>query len=147
MPTVTAPPRPEATQAPARWSTVAALTGALVGALVLLAVRDPHVPGSYGICPSLAFGFACAGCGGLRATHELLSGDLAAAWAYNPLAPLLLAAVVAILVRWGLDARAARPAWSPSGAMIAWFAGVLVTYAVVRNLEPFAAYLGPLALG
>lgn len=135
-------PQPPARRAPVLW-----LSGALAGALVLLYLRDPHVPGSYGICPSLAFGFACPGCGGLRATNELLHGDLAAAWSYNPLAVLLLPAVVAILVRWALDVRARRPAWVPTAAWIVAFAVVLLVFGILRNIPALTPYLGPLAFG
>jgi len=35
-------------------------------------------------------GLQCPGCGGLRAAHRLLHGDLAAAWKLNPLAVSLI---------------------------------------------------------
>ena len=42
--------------------------------------------GSYGVCPLYALtGLWCPACGGLRATHDLAHGDLAGAWAMNPL--------------------------------------------------------------
>ena len=76
-----------------------------VGALVAAATAyvgavDPNRPGHYVTCPLLALtGLACPGCGGLRATHDLVHLDLAAAWSMNPLwvvvAPLLV-------VLWGL---------------------------------------------
>lgn len=144
----TSPPRATAEAAavrrPGGWGSLAVLSGTLAAALAVLYLRDPHVPGSYGFCPSRVLGFACPGCGGLRATHDLLHGDLAAAWATNPLAVVALPVLVLILVRWGLDARAGRPSWAPSNRT-AWIVGaVLVGYGVARNLAP--ALLGPLGV-
>ncbi len=57
-------------------------TGALaVGALAYVGLADPHRPGSlFPPCPfKLLTGLNCPACGGLRMTHDLLHGDLAAA--------------------------------------------------------------------
>ena len=59
---------------------VVAAATAYVGAV------DPNRPGHYVTCPLLALtGLACPGCGGLRATHDLVHLALAAAWSMNPL--------------------------------------------------------------
>ncbi|MPZ97381.1 MAG: DUF2752 domain-containing protein, partial [Propionibacteriales bacterium] len=54
-----------------RWSRLALplLSGAAVlAAVAVLHVRDPHASGSYGFCPWLALtGTYCPACGGLRA--------------------------------------------------------------------------------
>jgi hypothetical protein len=46
-------------------------------------------PAQYGFYPrcflKLTTGLECAGCGGLRATHQLLNGNFAAAFQLNPL--------------------------------------------------------------
>ncbi|MCH9814875.1 MAG: DUF2752 domain-containing protein [Actinomycetia bacterium] len=65
-----------------------------LGALVLL--RDPHVPGAIGICPSLAlFGVYCPGCGSLRAFHDLLTGDVLGSVGHNVIfLPVLLGLVL-----------------------------------------------------
>lgn len=122
------------------------LGAALVTACTLLVVRDPHVPGSYGACPSLLFGVACPGCGGLRATSELLHGQFAAAWAYNPIVFLVLPAMLALLVRWGMDAAAGRAAWAPTGRQIGVTFTLVLVYGVLRNIPAFTPFLGPLAL-
>src|ERR1700712_1990906 len=55
--------------------------GALTGALAYIGLRDPHAS-SFGFpaCPfRMLTGWNCPGCGGLRMTHDVLHGDLAAA--------------------------------------------------------------------
>ena len=110
----------------------------------VLVVRSPYAPLSYGICPSvLLLGVSCPGCGGLRATHSLLTGDLAGAWAANPLwvlvAPLLAAAWGVWLVR-RLGAR--PPVVLP--AVVGWVAlGVVVAFGVLRNVPALVPFLGP----
>lgn len=55
----------------------AAVASAGAASLLLLHFRDPHVPGSYGLCPSYAlFGVYCPGCGGMRAVHNLTDGNI-----------------------------------------------------------------------
>ncbi len=114
------------------------LTGASVGvAVLLLYVRDPHVPGSYGFCPFLSVtGYDCPLCGGLRATNALAHADFAAALDHNALfvaaVPLLLAA----WVRWLRSAATARPAaWVASVSTTLYLvAAVLLVFWLLRNL-------------
>ena len=76
--------------------------GAVAAGLVTVAIRDPGVSGSYGVCPFRALtGLDCPFCGGLRGTHALLHGDVAAAVDYNALLPLMLVGgLIALLVWW-----------------------------------------------
>lgn len=64
-----------------------------VGLLVALAVLYCYEPKGqffYPRCPFYSVtGWQCPGCGGLRATHQMLHGHLAAALALNPLAVVL----------------------------------------------------------
>ena len=119
---------------------------ALAGA-VLLVARTPYAPLSYGICPSVLFlGVSCPGCGGLRATHDLLTGDLLGAWQANPLwtltAPVVAGAWVAWLVR--------RLRGGPPATVAPWLAwailAVVVAFAVLRNVPALVPYLGPAPL-
>ncbi|MBL0886347.1 DUF2752 domain-containing protein [Myceligenerans sp. I2] len=119
------------------------VTAGTVGAgTLLVALRSPHAPNSYGFCPLLVLtGWACPLCGGLRGTYELAHLDLAGAWAMNPLWVLLAPALVVLWGVWAL--RRARgldgprlPSWT------AWsLLGLLVVFGVLRNLPPLAPYL------
>ncbi|GIG35584.1 DUF2752 domain-containing protein [Cellulomonas pakistanensis] len=118
--------------------------GAAVAALGLV-LRDPHGSGSWGVCPMYALtGAFCAGCGGLRATHDLLVGDLAGAWAMNPLWVLLVPVLAALWVRWLVRAlrtgrrAAAPPAWVAVAAV-----AVVLLYSVARNVPAWAGALAP----
>lgn len=156
-----------------RWRPLA--VGAVVAAgAVAVVLRDPHVPGSFGVCPVYALtGMYCAGCGALRATHDLLTGDLAGAWSMNPLwvvaVPLLVLAWLRWLRgpvpagRWGRarSESAGRPAWAPSAVsapsvrsarrrdrarvvLLPVLVGLtVVLYSVLRNVPALAGALAP----
>jgi Protein of unknown function (DUF2752) len=69
----------------------------LLGAagVVLLRFFDPATSGIFPPCPlHYLTGLYCPGCGSLRAIHQLLHGNLAEAWALNPLTMILLPFVV-----------------------------------------------------
>lgn len=126
------------------WPAVAA-AGATAAAAALVAVRDPHRPGSYGTCPVLALtGLYCPLCGGLRAVHDLARGDLAAAAGDNLAVLLLLVVAAAWWVLWWRRGGTLRPgALPPVPARVAWPAGVaVVLFTVIRNL-PFGGALAP----
>lgn len=105
-----------------------------VGALAYVGIGDPHSPSFlFPSCPFNALtGLLCPACGGLRMTHDLLHGDLAAAWVDNAFAlvglPLLLAW---LLIR----RRQGRPAFTVP-AYVVMITAVLA-WTVVRNLPGF----------
>ncbi|WP_326546764.1 DUF2752 domain-containing protein [Mycolicibacterium sp. ND9-15] len=110
-------------------------TGALLaGALAYIGIADPHRPASVFLaCPFKAVtGLNCPACGGLRMTHDLLHGDLAAAVVDNVYLliglPLLL---TWLLVRW----RQHKPLMN-TPVVIVIIASAL-TWTVVRNLPGF----------
>jgi len=122
-------------------------TAAVVGAaLAVLALRDPHVAGSYGECPLVAFtGLWCPLCGGLRATWDLLHGDVAGAWSMNVVVTVALPVLV---VAWGwwlaVRVRARTlPAWVRSPRLPVVALGLLVVFGVLRNLPALAPVLAP----
>ncbi len=120
-----------------------AVGATVVAATVLLRLRDPHVPGSYGLCPTRAVtGLDCPLCGGLRATNSLARGDVAAALDHNLLFTALVPLLVATWVAWastrarllvvpsGVRRRLARPALLLVGV-------AALVFTVVRNLPGF----------
>ncbi|GAA0190231.1 hypothetical protein GCM10008944_02530 [Cytobacillus oceanisediminis] len=132
------------------------LWGGLAGAVVLgvVAVRDPHVPGAFGACPFLAAtGLPCAGCGGLRATHDLLHGDVGAALAQNALAVGLVLLAAVAWTRWAVRAAGRGPAGvSGPGATttstgvsstLLLVVGVVVVVFTLVRWTPAGGVLGP----
>jgi hypothetical protein len=69
----------------------AGIISAVAAALVMLRNFDPATSGIFPPCPvHYLTGWYCPGCGSLRAIHQLLHGNLRAAWAMNPLTVTLL---------------------------------------------------------
>lgn len=110
-------------------------TGAvLVGGLAYVGLGDPHSPDfAFPVCPFKALtGWNCPACGGLRMTHDVLHGDLAAAVVDNVFLlvglPLL---AVWLVVRWRR-----RQSLMPMPAVLVVVIAA-VTWTVVRNLPGF----------
>ncbi|KWX68601.1 DUF2752 domain-containing protein [Mycobacterium sp. NAZ190054] len=105
-----------------------------VGALAYIGIGDPHSPTFlFPPCPFKALtGWNCPACGGLRMTHDLLHGDLAAAFVDNAFvligAPLLLAWVL-------LRRRQGRPALTTPTYVVVLTA--VLAWTVIRNLPGF----------
>jgi hypothetical protein len=124
---------------------VAAVTGAALVAATTLWAIDPNEPGHYPTCPFLATtGLYCPGCGSLRATHDLLHGDLTGALARNPLAVLAVPYLVLAFVTFVLRAtgRPAPRSTSLPPWMIWALLAVVLAFTVLRNL-PGLALLSP----
>lgn len=86
-------------------------------------VRDPHIPGSWAVCPTYAlFGVYCPGCGSLRALHDLAVGHWGEGLGHN----LLVAPAVGFLVYGAV--RSPAPVWSR-----VWLWGI-VLFTVLRNV-------------
>ncbi|WP_020014741.1 DUF2752 domain-containing protein [Promicromonospora sukumoe] len=121
------------------------LAGAAVGAATLLvALRDPHVAGSYGFCPLLELtGLACPLCGGLRATHDLAHLDLAGAWSANALWTVTAPVVVVVWLAWLVAAARGRP-FRGLSSTAGWVTlGVALAFFVARNLPWLQPWLTP----
>jgi hypothetical protein len=151
------PPARTRPRIPARARAPLATGAAVLAATVFVALVDPNEPGHYPLCPTkYMIGVDCPGCGGLRATHDLVHGDLGAALDHNAfvvlvLLPALLVLWLAWLVRaWrGDDAapggaldRAA--AWLTSRPVLLTLGAVCLVFTVVRNIGgvPAFAWLG-----
>ena len=69
---------------------------ALVVATAYIGVVDPNSPGHYPVCPLKALtGLDCPGCGGMRAVHSLVHGDLLGALDHNLLAVVMFLPAIA----------------------------------------------------
>ncbi len=76
------------------------LVGVLAG-LGYLAAVDPNQPGHYPLCPTQAlFGVDCPGCGIMRGTHDLITGNVAGALDHNVLLVVFVPLAVVLWVRW-----------------------------------------------
>lgn len=110
-------------------------TGAvLAGALTYIGIADPHRRNSFfPSCPFKAItGWNCPGCGGLRMTHDLLHGDLAAAVVDNVYLLVGLPFLLAwLLVRW----RQGKPLMNTQMTIVIVVSAL--TWTVVRNLAGF----------
>jgi Protein of unknown function (DUF2752) len=118
-------------------------TGALaVGALAYVGLVDPHRPGSlFPPCPfKLLTGLNCPACGGLRMTHDLLHGDLAAAVVDNVFLLIGLPAL-ALWVLWRI--KQGQGAFTLPAIVVVAVAAIAWT--VVRNMPGFP--LVPTLLG
>lgn len=101
-----------------------------VGAGLLVVVRDPHTPGSFAVCPTALLGFACPGCGTLRATHDLLTGDLLGSISHN----VLTIPALAWLVWWWLSRVAGLPGPPQSSRAAIVLLVVIGVFTALRNL-------------
>ncbi|RBO87323.1 uncharacterized protein DUF2752 [Nocardia puris] len=125
------------------WPLLAA--GAGVGAVALLHFRDPHVEGSYGLCPLYALtGVYCPGCGGMRAVHNLTDGRILDSLQSNLIAIPLLLALALFIGDWGMRAwRGDKPRVPDIPRPLLWILlAFLAVYAVVRN-TPWGTWLAP----
>lgn len=119
----------------------------VTAATLALAVRDPHVPGSWGFCPGLFLtGIACPFCGGLSATHDLATGQIGQALRDNLYTVTWFLPLMGWLWgRWFLRSinRPAKPIPQPVARLLLWSTiGLAVLFTVLRNL-PFGAGLNP----
>ena len=106
----------------------------LAGSLAYVGIGNPHSPEFvFPPCPFKALtGWNCPACGGLRMTHDLLHGDLAAAFVDN----VFLLVGLPLLLAWALIRRRQdKPAMTTPLFVVVIAAAV--TWTVVRNLPGF----------
>jgi hypothetical protein len=113
---------------------------AAAGLLILSAVFYFFNPEQYGFYPRCPLheltGLQCPGCGGLRASHQLLHGHIQAAFRLNPLMVLLSPLAFWLALRWVAFQITGRQWPAPFLTVVngGWFLGVLVVYGVARNI-------------
>jgi hypothetical protein len=113
-------------------------TVALGAACLYTAFVDPNNPSNaFPQCPlKAATGIDCPGCGGLRATHALLHGDILGAADHNILALVLLPIMAYMFVRWVLrqfDVELPTISWPRAFVWITPL--VLVLFTIGRNIS------------
>jgi hypothetical protein len=121
---------------------LAAMIGGAVAAVVMLGLFDPATSGLFPPCPlRYLTGWYCPGCGSLRALHQLLQGNLRAAWSLNPLTIVLLP-----FLAYGLASHALfeiRGHYLPRlflpAACIQALGAVIILFGIARNIpvHPF----------
>jgi hypothetical protein len=115
----------------------------LVAALAVLFIFNPATHGFYPQCLLHRWtGLDCPGCGGLRAAHQLLHGNVAAAFRLNPLVVLALPALCGWAGwRWRRrgDHRITRATVLATWALV----GALLAFGVVRNLPVWRHWFAP----
>jgi hypothetical protein len=126
---------------------LAPVTTAVVvaSAWLAVAVADPRWGSVLPVCPLHALtGLWCPLCGGTRTARALAHGDLAGAAGSNLLVLVAAPLAAALWVRWVLRRRRDPEARlvDPSPRLLGVAAGVLVAFALVRNL-PAGAWLAP----
>lgn len=106
--------------------------------LALLFLFDPARHAFYPVCLFKRMtGYDCPGCGGLRALHHLLRGDLWQAFRLNPLVVVGLPLLGVWAIRTWLNPPGKRRSGKTSALFWAWLLlAVVVLFGVLRNL-PF----------
>jgi hypothetical protein len=119
--------------------------GALAGSVSLAAILFWFDPSSYGFYPICLFhrftGLLCPGCGSLRAIHQLLHGNLSAAFHFNPLLVIALPVMVWFAVVSAFKMLKSEPVRVSFPAKWLWlFLGIGLVFSIWRNLpgSPFA---------
>ena len=100
---------------------------------------DPATSGLFPPCPlRYLTGWYCPGCGSLRALHQLLQGNLLAAWELNPLTIVLLPFLIyggASYARFEIQGKYLPRLFLPA-LWIRTLCAVIILFGLARNL-PF----------
>ena len=112
----------------------------LLGGLAVVMVLFHFPPEEHRFYPRCLFhtvtGLQCPGCGGLRAAHHLLHGEIAAAFQLNPLLVGLSPVLAAVLLAYAVKLATGRD-WFRSIRRPGWLwllVAAVVVFGVIRNL-------------
>lgn len=115
-----------------------------VAGLAYLAAVDPNEPGHYPLCPTQALlSIDCPGCGLMRGTHDLITGDVPRALDHNILLILLVPLALVLWSRWvrhawqGVTPGVTYRAFRLRTRMLILVMVLLLVFGVVRNLVPY----------
>ena len=118
--------------------------GASVAALGYLAAVDPNEPGHYPLCPTRAlFGVDCPGCGLMRGTHDLVTGNVAGALDHNVMLVVLVPLAVVLWARWarrswtGSTPAVTRAQFQRRNTIVITSLVVILAFGVLRNFTPY----------
>lgn len=108
----------------------------LAAATVVLFRYDPAHFGFYPRCVLFVLtGLYCPGCGALRASHQLVHGNLLGALDYNPFFVVALPFLAYAVAGWATAALGRPlPTYRPSGRATWALFAVIVGFTVLRNL-------------
>jgi hypothetical protein len=121
---------------------LAAMLAAFAAGVVTLRVFDPATSSVFPPCPlRYLTGWYCPGCGSLRAMHQLLHGNVGAAWAMNPLTVVLLPFLIYGLASFALFEIRGEGLPQPflRGSWIRALCAAIILFGIARNLplHPF----------
>jgi len=103
--------------------------------MAVLFIFNPATSGFYPFCPLHRLtGWLCPGCGSLRAIHELLHGNVVAAFRLNALLVLALPVLAGLAVRWGYLKHRGRPVYIGVSGRTFWVGFTIVLlFGILRN--------------
>lgn len=110
---------------------------ALLGCALLIISARPPINGAYPVCPFHAVtGLYCPGCGSLRATYQLLRGNIAGAFGLNPLLLVMSPVLSYVPLSWVWRMITGRgfPELSPPTWMTWAILVVIIAYWIARNI-------------
>ena len=126
-----------------RRSTVVAIWSLLIAGAAYLFIFEPGKSGFFPICPfRFLTGFTCPGCGGTRALHQLLHGNVETAFTLNPLLLIAIPFLLFLLIRYSvitIRGGVPRPIRLPAMFTYALLA-IILSFWIFRN-TPFYPFV------
>lgn len=121
-----------------------ATLGLSLAALGYVAAVDPNQPGHYPLCPTRAlFGVDCPGCGMMRGTHDLVTGNVAGALDHNILIVVLAPLAIVLWARWfrrswrGETPPVTYGQFRRRNTVLIVSLVVILAFGVIRNFTPY----------